>query len=497
MVVKSMPFRKKARVRGTGLYMSDVIGREEKADTRWLDTPALFAERLSKGNWIRYRHLNYISERIARVASKPVFMIINMPPRHGKSELISHWTPVWYLKRFPHKRVILCSYQSGYASEWGGDAKNTFVENENELNLSIRADTKSKSRWRIKGYGGGMTATGIGGAITGKGADLIIIDDPIKSYKEAFSPVYRENIKQWYRSTLRTRLQPGGSIIILMTRWHEDDLCGWLLNTAEEEGVPQDKWEVINLKAVAEPTDAEPDPLCRAEGESLWPEMYPVPELEILKNSVGSFWWDAEYQGQPRPEGGGLFKEGWFNYYNPGEFEELKLTRYLQFWDTAMKEKQVNDRSACITFAEGRKGYYILDLWYGRPTFPELTDQAKTEYAKWVPDTVQVEDKASGISLIQQLRRDTKIPIRAIKAVDDKVARANSVSGIVESGRVFLPERAPWLSAFLSEVCGFPAAAHDDITDVFVYGLMFYKPRRTARTGLRSIAEKSKSRFKE
>ncbi len=479
----------------TMTYMRDVIAHREEADTEWLRAPAPFAQRLSRGHWRRARHLDYISDRIAEVAERPLFLMVNVPPRHGKSELISHWTPVWFLKRFPYKRVILCSYQSGFATEWGGDAKNTFVENEDELGLTIREDTKSKSRWRIKGYGGGMVATGIGGPLTGKGGDLLIIDDPIKSYREALSATYRENIKQWYRSTLRTRLQPGGSIVILMTRWHEDDLCGWLLNSAEEEGLPADDWEVINLKALAEPTPDEPDPLGRKEGEALWPEMYDTPELLKLKGAVGTYWWDAEYQGTPRPEGGGIFKEGWFNYFNPDDFEELKLNRYIQFWDTAMKEKQVNDRSACITFAEGKNGYYVLDVWVGRPTFPELTEQAKVQYYKWAPDLVEVEDKASGISLIQQLRRDTKIPIRAIPAVDDKVARAHSVTGIAEAGRVWLPERAPWLSAFLSEVCGFPTAAHDDITDAFVYGLMHYKPRRRASLGRRTMGEIQRSRW--
>ncbi len=478
-------------------YMRDVIAREDAKDDKWLEAPAPFAERLSRGHWRRAKHLDYISDRIAKVATRPVFLMVNIPPRHGKSELISHWTPVWFLKKFPYKRVVLCSYQSGFATEWGGDAKNTMVENEEELQLSIREDTKSKARWRVKGYGGGMVATGIGGPLTGKGGDLIIVDDPIKSYKEALSPVYRENIKQWYRSTLRTRLQPGGSIIILMTRWHEDDLCGWLLNTAEEEGLPSDDWEVVNLKAIAEPTESEPDPLGRTEGEALWPEMYDTPELNKLKGAVGTYWWDAEFQGKPRPEGGGIIREGWFNYFNPDDFEDLKLTRYVQFWDTALKEKQVNDRSACITFAEGPKGYYVLDLWVGRPAFPELTEQAKTQYAKWAPDSVEVEDKASGISLIQQLRRDTKIPIHAVKAVDDKVSRAHSVTGILEAGRVWLPERAPWLSTFISEVTGFPTAAHDDITDAFVYGLMHYKPRRRASMGRRSVTEKEKSRWRE
>jgi len=477
-------------------YMRDVIAREDKVDDQWLRSPAPFAERLSRGHWLRAKHLDYVSDKIAEIEKHPIFLIVNMPPRHGKSELISHWTPVWFLKRYPYKRVILCSYQSGFATEWGGDAKNTFIENADDLELQIREDTKSKARWKIKGYGGGMVATGIGGPLTGRGGDLIIIDDPIKSYREAMSQTYRENIKRWFQSTLRTRLQPGGSIVILMTRWHEDDLCGWLLNGADEEGLPVDEWEVVNLKAIAEPTAAEPDPLGRKEGEALWPEVYDVPALNKLRG-IGTYWWDAEFQGSPRPEGGGIFKEGWFGYFEPDEFDDLKLNRYTQFWDTAHKEKQANDRSACITFAEGKNGYYLLDVWVGRPTFPALTEQAKTEYAKWAPDSVEVEDKASGISLIQQLRRDTKIPIRAIKAVDDKVARAHSVTGIAEAGRVWLPKRAPWLSAFLSEVCGFPTATHDDITDAFVYGLMHYKPRRRASLGRRNTSEKQRSRWRD
>ena len=342
-----------------------------------------------------------------------------------------------------------------------------------------------------------MVATGIGGVITGRGAELIIVDDPVKNFKEALSPVYRQNVKNWYRSTLRTRLHQGGSMIILMTRWSEDDLCGWLLNTAEEEGLPSDTWEVINLKAIAESTEADPDPLGRKDGEVLCSELYDLKALTTIKAAVGTYWWDAEYQGTPRPEGGGIIKEGWFQYFDPDDFEDLKLTRYTQFWDTALKEKQVNDRSACITFAEGKNGYYVLDLWVGRPNFPDLTEQAKTEYAKWAPDSVEVEDKASGISLIQQLRRDTKIPIHAIKAIDDKIARAHSVTGILEAGRVYLPKRAPWLSTFLSEVCGFPTAAHDDVTDSLVYGLMHYKPRRRASLGRRSMGEKQKSKWRE
>lgn len=489
-------------------FMRDALRDEAKqASEDWLRAPAPFAERLSRGRWKRAPHLDLVSDRIAEIADHPIFLMVNMPPRHGKSELISRWTPVWFLKRWPWKRVLLVSYQAGFATDWGADAKDTFTENQQELELRIRQDTKSKARWKIQGFGGGMVATGVGGPVTGRGADLVIIDDPIKNQKEAMSPVYREAVKQWYRGTLRTRLQPGASIIILMTRWHQDDLCGWLLNEysgESEEGeelqleAPEqrDPWETINLKAIADPTEAEPDPLGRAPGEALWPEMYDVPELARLRYATGPFWWSAEYQGSPRPEGGGVFKEGFFQYFNPDEFEDLKLTRFVQQWDTAFKEKQVNDRSVCITVAEGKAGYYILDLWVGRPDFPKLTDAAKAQYGKWVPDRVRVEDKASGQSLVQQLRRDSKVPIVANKAVDDKVIRAHSVSGIVEAGRVWLPQRAPWLSEFLAEVCGFPTATHDDITDAFVYALMYYKPRRLPRLGRREMTETSQSKWK-
>jgi len=488
-----------------GLLPSRIISTKESSGEDWLKSPADTAVHLSQGKWRHASHVDLISDEITELEHEPIFLIINVPPRHGKSQLISRWTPVWFLKKWPHKHVILASYQAGFASYWGGEVKDTIASNSHELRLSLSQDTKSKAHWRIRGYGGGMIATGIGGPITGHGGDLIIIDDPIKNQKEAMSVIYRENLKQWYRSTLRTRLQPNGSIIILMTRWHENDLCGWLIKYMKgelegedeiSEDLPHDHWKVINLKAIADPSESEPDPLGRKPGEVLWSEMYDDKALAALKISVGPFWWAAQFQGSPRPEGGGLFKEGWFKYYDPKKRDELKLNRFIQFWDTAHKENQSNDRSACITFAEGLHGYYILDLWVGRPIFPDLVRQTDIEYKKWLPDSVEVEDKASGISLIQQLRRDTKIPIRAIKAVDDKVIRANSVTGIVEAGRVWLPARAPWLSTFLSEVCSFPAAEHDDITDTFVYGLMHYKPRRVD-LGKIPISERTESKWRE
>ena len=451
---------------------------EKKKDTDWLLTPARTAVHLSRGKWIRTRHLDLISNEVSKLKDHPIFLIVTLPPRHGKSSLISHWTPVWFLKAWPHKRVILASYQTDFAADWGGDTKNTITENVLELGLELMQDTKAKHQWRIKGHGGGMTATGIGGSLTGRGGDLIVIDDPVKSQKEALSETYRRTTKQWYQATLRSRLQPNGSIIIIMTRWHEDDLVGWLLSETSEEVKYKDDWKVINMPAFAESDDV----LGRKEGQVLWPGMYSRESLLASREAVGPYWWSAQYMGSPRPEGGAILKEAWFQYFtdedDPLENDEVKILRCLQFWDTAFKKDQQNDRSACCTWIETNKGYFLHDVWVGRPEFPELVEIVKAKYRQYIPDQIQVEDKASGQSLIQQLRRDTRLPIKAIKAVDDKTIRVNSIAGIVEAGRVFLPSRAPWLSEFLHEVCSFPSAMHDDITDAFAYGLMAMKPQR-------------------
>jgi len=423
------------------------------------------------------------------------------------SELVSHWTPVWFLKKFPWKKVGMASYEAGYAAEWGGKAKDTIIDNADELGLDIRKDTKAKGRWNLRGYGGGMFTAGIGGPFTGRGFDLIIIDDPVKNDAEALSDIFRRRNWNWYRTVARTRLAPGGSIILIMTRWHEQDLAGALLGSPpdepegilEDETVKPDRWEIVNLPALAEDND----PLGRRPGEALWPERYDETALKKSRMAAGPFWWSAQYRGKPQPEGGGLIKTAWFKSYDPDALPrnakgELTMSRVIQIWDTAHKEKQQNDRSACLTLAQTRipTRYYVLDLFVGRLAFPDLTRAATAQYDKWNPDRVIIEDKSSGISLIQQLRRDTHVPLRAIPAVDDKVTRANTVTGIIEAGQVFIPERAPWLADFLKEIGDFPTGAHDDIVDVLVHGLRFLKPRLTGlRQGVES--EPKTSRWRE
>lgn len=460
-----------------------VVGRRKREDlANWTKTPSSLAEHISRGSYTRPKHIEYLSNRISEIGERQCFFVFNLPPQHGKSELVSHWTPVWFLRKFPWKKVGLASYEMGYASEWGGKAKETINDNYDELRLQLRQDTKAKGRWNLRGYGGGMFVAGIGGPFTGRGFDLVIIDDPIKNDAEALSDVYRRRNWNWYRTVARTRLAPGGSIIVIMTRWHEQDMAGALLgNPPEEEqegvldeDVQPDSWECINLPALAEENDI----LGRRPGEALWPERYNEIALRQVRISSGPFWWSAQYRGKPQPEGGGIIKLPWFRSYKDEDLPPM-FSRKIQVWDTAHKELQRHDRSACLTIGYQRKPprYYLLDLYVARLTFPDLIRASTSQYDKWQPERVLIEDKSSGISLIQQLRRDTTVPIRAIKAIDDKVTRAHTVTGIIEAGQVLLPERAPWLADFLKEIGDFPTGAHDDIVDVLVHGLRFLRPR--------------------
>ena len=471
---------------------------QKEVDSDWTTTPAKTAVKLSRGRWQAVPHLQLISDEIAKMKEGPIYLIVTMPPRHGKSELISHWTPVWFLKNWPWKRIILASYEADFAATWGGKAKASIEESYADLDFSITQDTKAKAYWQIKGYGGEMYSAGIRGAITGRGGDLIIIDDPVKNDQEANSPAYREAVWNGWRSVILPRAEPNASIIIIMTRWHEADLVGRLLSAEYTAGDPKLRipWKVINLPALAETDDL----LGRPEGKPLWPARFNLNALMRARESSGPYWWSALYCGRPSTEGSGKFKAQSFQYYSDEDLDHLSFSNISQFWDTAFKKDQRNDRSACVTMGATKTGYYIFDCYFGRPEFPELVKIVQQKYKEYVPDRIEIEDKASGQSLLQQLKRETKLPIRAIKSIgrkDDKESRANSVTGIVEAERVYLPSRAPWLQEFLNEVCGFPTSPHDDITDAFVHALRALKPQATVEIGTGSLTGKKKSAWRD
>jgi predicted phage terminase large subunit-like protein len=380
-------------------------------------------------------------------------LFVSMPPRHGKSELISKYFSSWYLGNFPDHRVILTSYEADFAAQWGRKARDLLEEwGQPVFGVNVRHDSNAANRWELDGHeNGGMQTSGAGGAITGKGANIFIIDDPIKNMEEAESPRIREKIWDWYTSTAYTRLEPEAAMLGIMTRWHDDDLAGRIITQEHDE------WTVINLPALA----LDDDPIGRKPGEALWPERYPRDVLLGIRDTVGSKVWNALYMGDPVPEGGEIFRSEWWRYYD----HEPEPDYIVQSWDTAFKRGQDNDYSVCTTWGVLPRDYYLLDLWHGKVEYPELRRTALQLYEKWRPSKVLIEDKASGQSLIQELRRSTPIPLIPIKVDKDKTARAHAATPLIESGMVHLPKRAAWTTELIRECAQFPNGAHDDIVD--------------------------------
>jgi len=442
-------------------------------------TPAQLAEKLTGGEWRPFPHLQLISDKIAEIRNHPIRLLVTLPPGHGKSLLISHWTPVWALKKWPKYRIGLASYEANFASYWGGKVRNSITEHSAELDIRLSRESTAKSFWELDS-GGSMFTAGVGGPMTGRRFNLLIIDDPVKNIAEAESLTYREATWNWWRTVARTRLYQDGSIIIMMTRWHDNDLVGRLLEHATEP------WDVVNLPAIAE----ENDPMGREEGQPLCPELFDLSALETLRESVGGTtgrYWLAMFQQRPTREEGSLFKVDWWQYYK----ELPQLERVAQYWDTAFKTKPTSDFNVCLTLGKHKNGICIIDMWRGRLEFPELLRMLPAQYNLHHPNVVKVEDAASGQSLIQSIKRDTDIPVVKITAQGSKEQRANQITGICEAGRVSLPEKAPWLAAFLDEVTRFPSGKHDDIVDPLAYGIAdLWRPVGTVDQKLEPVKEK-------
>jgi len=290
-------------------------------------------------------------------------------------------------------------------------------------------------------------AAGVGGSIIGEGADLLVIDDPVKNVEEAESKNQRDRVWDWYRTVARTRLQPDASIILIMSRWHQDDLAGRLLELAKTDP-KADQWEVLHLKAIENE-------------QALWPERYTLDMIEVIKASIGGRAFESLYQGEPTIAEGNIIKREWLRYYK----ESPSFNRIIHSWDTAFKAKSSNDYSVCTVWGETQNAYYLIDVWRGRAEFPELKRIAESLYERDKPVAVLVEDAASGQSLIQEFQRETRIPLLPVKADRDKVVRTYSVTPLFEAGRVYLPEWAPWLYDYVEELSAFPSGQFDDQVD--------------------------------
>jgi hypothetical protein len=286
-------------------------------------SPAGLAAVASRGKWIKARHLELLDRKLVAVAKgienrTSPRLLIDAPPRHGKSELSSKNFPGWFLGRYPDLRVILTSYETSFAREWGQKTRDLLNEQGEHFGVQIRPDSSAADRWDIAGHTGGMRTAGVGTGITGKGAHLFLIDDPVKDAAEANSETYRKNTWDWYRSTAYTRVEPGGAIVVIQTRWHEEDLTGKILAHAAETG---EQWDVLHLPALSEGPDV--DVLGRELDQPLWPERYDRKALELIRATLGSYWFSALYQGRPQPAEGGAFKRSWFKYWRFEAEDEL------------------------------------------------------------------------------------------------------------------------------------------------------------------------------
>jgi len=396
-------------------------------------------------------------------------LLVLIAPRHGKSELISLRFPCWYLARHPEDYIIQAGYAESIALTHSRQARDIFISPgmarlfpdihhrpERPGQEVVIPERQAAHEWGTK-QGGSYYAVGIGGGLTGRGFNIGIIDDPVKDEEEAASQTIRDKVWDWYQKVFRTRAEPDAAIIVVMTRWHQDDLVGRILKQAQEDPA-SDQWEILHFPALQE-------------GKALWPERYPIEVLGKIRSSIGSRAFESLYQGNPTIAEGQIIKREWWQYFR----EPPNFTRLIHSWDTAFKDKTQNDYSVCTIWGEAQNGYYLLDVWWGKVEFPELKRVALALYDRDKPGVVLVEDKASGQSLIQEIQRNTPMPILPVKVDSNKVARVNSVTPLIEAGKVFLPENASWLFDYIEELSAFPNAAHDDQVDSTTQALSFMR----------------------
>lgn len=411
-----------------------------------------------RGNYEHFKHTEYISKALEPIANgQQKYIFIEMPPRHGKSMTVSESFPSYYIAKNPTKRVITASYSDTLARKFGRLNRSKVEEYAPELfGVSLSAINASQNNWDLAGMGGGMIATGIGGSITGSGADLLIIDDPFKNAEAANSKTIRDKVWDEWESTLSTRLHKGASVIVIMTRWHEDDLIGRLL-----EKSPHD-WERIRMPAVAEDDD---DLLGREEGEVLCPELgYDEQWATSKKEEVGSRTWAALFQQRPSPASGNIINRNWWKYYKQAP---VKFSEVIQSWDCTFKDSANSDYVVGQVWGVIGADKYLIDQVRGKMDFPATIQAIRNLSAKYPKArTKLIEDKANGSAVIATLKREISglIPVNP---EGGKVTRAQAVSPDIEAGNVFIPDPsiAPWISDFVEECTSFPNGKHDDQLD--------------------------------
>lgn len=425
-------------------------------------SPVEFAIRTSRGRYQPAKHLWLLNEYLLKVSKGEITrLMICMPPRHSKSMTTSEYFPAWYLGKYPDRSVILTSYESDYAASWGRKVRGLIEEYGSSMfphEITTRKDSRAANRWNIEGHTGGMYTAGAGGALTGKGGELIIIDDPHKNDQEAASPTIQEKIWDWYQATLLTRLHPGGCIILILTRWHTGDLAGRLL---EHEG---EDWTVLSLPAIAE----ENDMLGREPGEPLWPERFPLPFLNKIKSTQRPFFWSALYQQRPYDEEGGMFQPEWFEIVD----EVPSSLRYTRGWDFAATQ-DAGDYCGGILMGYKNGLYYVVDAQQfrkdGEGVLQKIESVAHQDghraRIRWE------QEKASAGKILSASMKKTIFKgfnAEGVTPSGSKEVRATPFSNAVKAGLVKIL-RGEWNRKYLEQLKLFPYGKNDDMVDGSAY----------------------------
>ena len=434
----------------------------EKAKNNFMDFTKTVWEEFING-----RHHRIMAEKFNRIATGDLKrLIVNMPPRHTKSEFGSYLLPAWLMGRNPRLKIMQTTHTAELAFRFGRKVRNLMNSKEYSKifeGVELRADSQAAGRWETS-KGGEYFAAGVGGAVTGRGADLLIIDDP-HTEQDSMSDLAMERAYDWYTSGPRQRLQPGGSILLVMTRWAEDDLTGRLLKAQKEPKA--DSWKTISFPAIL------PD------GKPVWSEYWELSELEKIKASLPVRNWSAQYMQEPTSEEGAIIKREW---WQPWKEEHIpNLIHVIQSYDTAFSKKETADYSAITTWGvfypdEVTPNIILLDAIRGKYDFPELKVVAMDAYKYWEAESVIIEQKASGEPLTQEFRRMgiPVIPFIPSKG-NDKFARVNAVAPLFESGAVWFPYGESFADAVIEECASFPHGANDDFVDSMTQAMLRYR----------------------
>lgn len=409
----------------------------------WRIYPHTFALIASKRKWHPYSYLVDLSKQLTpAIAAGGARFLVSMPPRHGKSEFLSHWVPIWFLSMFPERKIILSSYAASLSITFGRRIRNEIISNP-LCNISLSQHSKSANRFNLKN-GGGLLTAGVGGAITGQGADLFIIDDPYKNFQEANSELIRSRVIDWWSTVARTRLEPGASVIVIQTRWNEGDLIGHL--------VEQGSWTEVKLPAINE------------NNEALCPERYSVEKLRKIEKEIGSRHFQSLFQQEPSAADGNIIKREWINFYKelPKRFDRLILSCDLTFTETESGSWNVIGVYGSL----GSK-IFLVDQLRRRMSFKAQRSavvQMKLKYP--TSFGVYIEEKANGAALIDVIK-DEIAGVKGVQANKSKENRLLEVEPVYSAGNVFYPDPsiAPWIEDHLKEILGFPKLKHDDRVD--------------------------------